>query len=49
MIGAGDKIKDQAIKTLFSITQEVENEINSVVFTKSIELNKLLKVVGNTK
>lgn len=47
MLASGDKINDEAIKSLFSILQETENSINEVVFYKATELNKLLKVAGN--
>lgn len=48
VMGSGDRINDEAIKSLFSILQDTENSINEVVFQKANELNKLLKVAGNT-
>jgi hypothetical protein len=47
VLGSGDRINDEAIKSLFNILQNTENSINEVVFQKANELNKLLKVAGN--
>lgn len=47
VLGSGDRINDDAIKSLFNILQNTENSINEVTFQKANELNKLLKVAGN--
>lgn len=49
MFGAGDKINDEAIKTLYSILQDTENSINKATFNKAHNLLKLLKATGNNQ
>nr|DAW32032.1 MAG TPA: hypothetical protein [Caudoviricetes sp.] len=49
MFGAGDKINDEAIKTLFNILQNTENTINSNTFNKAHYLLNKLKAAGNNQ
>ena len=47
--GAGDKINDEAIKTLFNILQNTENTINNNTFVKAHSLLEKLKAAGNNQ
>lgn len=47
--GAGDKINDEAIKTLFNILQNTENIINNNTFVKAHSLLEKLKAAGNNQ
>ncbi|QOR57533.1 hypothetical protein [uncultured phage cr125_1] len=49
LFGAGDKINDEAIKTLFNILQNTENTINSNTFNKAHYLLNKLKAAGNNQ
>lgn len=47
--GAGDKINDEAIKTLFNILQNTENTIINNTFVKAYSLLEKLKAAGNNQ
>lgn len=47
LLGAGDKINDEAIKSLYKIIQDAEDKVNHATFNKATKLLKLLKNAGN--
>lgn len=48
-LGAGDKINDDAVKSLYKILQDTENKINSNTFNKAQDLLRLLKDANNNQ
>lgn len=48
-LGAGDKINDEAVKSLYKILQDTENKINSNTFNKAQDLLRLLKDANNNQ
>lgn len=49
VLGAGDKINDEAVKSLYKILQDTENSINKNTFNKAQDLLKLLKDAKNNQ
>ena len=47
LLGAGDKINDEAIKSLYKIIQDAEDRINHKTFNKATKLMSLVKKAKN--